>query len=202
MEQIMPILEYVRAQFGCTFRDAERIATRLADGGFRLGMLAVGSIADDDLTRFGGLAPFEAAALLRGAGSLPARPPEGEKMGDVLASLSTILQDAIYLTDVADLRQKELVVDMAHLNAARNGVFAADRELKKIAREIRAVVDMFGGDEPPAPDDPGASDGEAAGASDGEAAGASDGETYYNPTMEPYSITPSDPRSPKRARSD
>jgi hypothetical protein len=207
MEPIMPIMEYVKAQFGCTFRDAEQIANRLADGGFRLGMLAAGSIGVPDLITLGGLAPFEATALLSGAASLPACPPEGGKLGDVLSTMSNIVRKVRHLDAVSDLRTNELADDMSHLNAARNGVFAADRGLKEIDRQLDMVVDMVeGGDEPPAPDDPGASDGEA----------------YYNPTAPPYRPDPPNTyhnphpepepeptpaasagaRSPKRARSD
>ena len=67
MAQIPMLIDYLKAQLGCSGEEAAQIATTLDEAGFRLGMLAAGSITAEDLIELGGLKPFEAAAVMAGA---------------------------------------------------------------------------------------------------------------------------------------
>ena len=96
MAQIPVLIDYLKAQLGCSGEEAAQIATTLDEAGFRLGMLAAGTITAEDLIELGGLKPFEAAAVMAGASAVEEIPPGGEA-DEFYRSISAIMKSMEYL---------------------------------------------------------------------------------------------------------
>lgn len=96
MAQIPKLINYLKAQLGCSGEEAAQIATTLDEAGFRLGMLAAGTITAEDLIELGGLKPFEAAAVMAGASAVEEIPPGGEA-DEFYRSISAIMKSMEYL---------------------------------------------------------------------------------------------------------
>ena len=78
MAQFPKLIAFLETQLGCSGEEAAPIAIKLAEAGFRPGMLSAGSITREDLITLADVKPFEAAAMMAGAPAVEEIPRGGE----------------------------------------------------------------------------------------------------------------------------
>ena len=152
MAQIPVLINYLKAQLGCSGEEAAQIATTLDEAGFRLGMLAAGTITADDLIELGGLKPFEAAAVMAGASAVEEIPPGGEA-DKFYETMSAMVKPMEYLLGLSgreihpsepDPDNRSVEFDIRY---ARSVVDRVTATLENVLQDVNNAVDAIENDD-------------------------------------------------------